>query len=121
MLYICTINFAERTMKPYKCMPKVLLLSFLMALASGCGLVGSYDSSAYEHIFLEEEAHLTPDASSPFCDFSIDYTYLNEEDDSIAALINRSVQREFLGKEFATLVPEVAVWFRGQVRVKARE
>jgi hypothetical protein len=96
-------------MKPYKCMPTMLLLSFLMALASGCGLVGSSENSAYEHIFLEEEAHLTPDASSPFCDFSIDYTYLNEEDDSIAALINRSVQREFLGKEFATLVPEVAV------------
>ncbi len=90
-------------------MPKMLLLSVLMVLASGCGLVGNYDSSAYEHIFHEEEAHLTSDASSPFCDFSIDYTYLNEEGDSIAALINRSVQREFLGKEFASLMPEVAV------------
>ena len=96
-------------MKLYKCMPKVLIASCIVALATGCGLVSNYDSSAYEHIFREEAAHLTDDASSPLCDFSIDYTYLNEDGDSIAALINRAVQREFLGKEFASLAPEAAV------------
>ena len=90
-------------------MPKALFASALVALITGCGLVGNYDNSPYGHIFREEAAHLTDDASSPICDFSIDYTYLNEDGDSIAALINRAVQREFLGKEFASLAPEVAV------------
>lgn len=90
-------------------MPKALFASALVALTTGCGLVGNYDNSPYGHIFREEAAHLTDDASSPICDFSIDYTYLKEDGDSIAALINRTVQREFLGQEFASLAPEVAV------------
>ena len=59
-------------MKPYKCMPKALFASALVALTTGCGLVGNYDNSPYGHIFREEAAHLTDDASSPICDFSID-------------------------------------------------
>lgn len=90
-------------------MAKVLLTSLLTLFLGGCGLAGSYDDAPYKHIFKEEEAHLTDDASSPFCDFSIDYTYLNEEGDSVASLINRAIQREFLGEEFAPLTPEVAV------------
>lgn len=83
------------------------LLTFL--IMSGCGYMGEYEQSPYQHIFLEEEAHLTPEASSPFCDFSLDYTYLDEQDDSIAGLINRSIQREFLGEAFAQLEPQLAV------------
>ena len=88
---------------------KGVLLTLLVTLASGCQWIGTYDVSPYQHIFVEEEAHLTDDASSPFCDFSIDYSYLDEEDDSIASLINRAIQREFLGEAFGTLTPEVAV------------
>lgn len=90
-------------------MVKMLLMTLLVVVASGCKWASSYDASPYGHIFCEEEAHLTEDASSPFCDFSIDYSYLNEKDDSIAVLINRIVQREFLGEEFASLPPEAAV------------
>ena len=75
----------------------------------GCGLMEKYDDSPYKHIFKEEEAHLTEDASSPFCDFSVDYTYLDEEGDSIATLINRTIQGEFLGNDYAFLTPEEAV------------
>ena len=75
----------------------------------GCGLMEKYDDSPYKHIFKEEEAHLTEDASSPFCDFSVDYTYLDEEGDSIATLINRTIQGEFLGNDYASLTPEEAV------------
>ena len=75
----------------------------------GCGLMEKYDDSPYKHIFKEEEAHLTEDASSPFCDFSVDYTYLDEEGDSIATLINRTIQGEFLGNDYVSLTPEEAV------------
>ena len=85
------------------------LVACLMTLVVGCQWVGNYDSSPYQHIFVEEEAHLTEDASSPFCDFSMDYTCLNEKDDSIAGIINRTIQGEFLGEDFASLTPEVAV------------
>ena len=96
-------------MKRYKCMAKVLLTMLLTVWLAGCELMGSYDDSPYKHIFREEEAHLTDDASSPFCDFSIDFSYLNEEGDSIAVLINRAVQGEFLGEDYASLTPEAAV------------
>lgn len=76
---------------------------------TGCHWGSQHDYSTYLHIQLEEECHLTEDVSSPFCDFSMDYSYLNEKDDSIAALINRHIQQEFLGPQFASLYPEEAV------------
>lgn len=96
-------------MKRYPCMAKMLLMMLLSTWLSGCGIVEKYNESPYKHIFKEEEAHLTEDASSPFCDFSIDYTYLDEEGDSIATLINRTIQDEFLGNAYASLIPEEAV------------
>lgn len=87
------------------------MLTVLLAAwaITGCGRIGAYDITPYHHFHLQEEAHLTTDASSPFCDFDIDYSCLNEEGDSIAKLINRAIQREFLGEGFASLSPEVAV------------
>ena len=96
-------------MKTNKNIAKAFVALGMVAMTQGCGLMDNYDGSPYRHVFREEAAHLTDESSSPFCDFSIDYTYLKEDEDSIAALINRAVQREFLGKEFASLVPEVAV------------
>lgn len=96
-------------MKRYPCMARMLLMTLLSTWLSGCGIVEKYNESPYKHIFKEEEAHLTEDASSPFCDFSIDYTYLDEEGDSIATLVNRTVQGEFLGDAYASLTPEEAV------------
>ena len=78
-------------------------------ILSGCRWTNSYEHSPYHHIFIEEEVRLTDDASSPYLDFAIDYTCLNEEGDSIAQLINRAVQREFLGADYAGLVPQAAV------------
>ena len=81
----------------------------LMVLTGSCGLSTSSDDSAYRHLFVEEEAYLlVGDESSPYCDFSIDFTYLNDTD-SIAALINEVVQGEFLGGDYANLTPEAAV------------
>lgn len=96
-------------MKRYPCMARMFLMTLLSTWLSGCGIVEKYNESPYKHIFKEEEAHLTEDASSPFCDFSIDYTYLDEEGDSIATLVNRTVQGEFLGDAYASLTPEEAV------------
>lgn len=89
----------------------ISLLVLLLALlgVSACSLIDPYDSPAFPTIHLEEEAHLTDDPASPFCEFSIDYTYPNEKNDTIAGLINRSIQREFLGDDYADLMPEVAV------------
>ena len=96
-------------MKRYPYMAIILLMMLLSTWLGGCGLMEKYDDSPYKHIFKEEEAHLTEDASSPFCDFSVDYTYLDEEGDSIATLINRTIQGEFLGNNYASLTPEEAV------------
>lgn len=93
-----------------KAMTRTIVTMFVAALMlSGCKWVGPYDYSPYHHIFIEEEARLTDDASSPYLDFAIDYTCMNEEGDSIAQLINRAVQREFLGADYADLVPQAAV------------
>lgn len=96
-------------MKRYPYMAIILLMMLLSTWLGGCGLMEKYDDSPYKHIFKEEEAHLTEDASSPFCDFSVDYTYLDEEGDSIATLINRTIQGEFLGNDYVSLTPEEAV------------
>ena len=87
---------------------RLVFVACLMTVVGGCQWVTS-ESSLYQHLFVEEEAHLTEDASSPFCDFSLDYTCLNEKDDSIAGVINRTIQAEFLGEDYTSLVPEVAV------------
>lgn len=87
-----------------------LLASLSLAWFLGaCSPVNQYDYSPYENIFLEEGAHLTDDASSPLCDFSMDYSFLKEENDSVAMVINREMQREFLGGDYAALAPEAAI------------
>ena len=83
-------------------------LSFAWFLGA-CTPVSQYDYSPYQNIFLEEGAHLTDDASSPLRDFSMDYSFLKEENDSIAMIINREMQREFLGGDYATLAPVLAI------------
>ena len=86
-----------------------VLIALVLLGMTGCDLLAPSDNSPYNHIFREEEAHLTDDASSPFCDFSIDYTCLDAENDSIAMLVNQAIQREWLGDDYATLLPEEAV------------
>lgn len=85
----------------------MMLLSALMA--GGCSLKAQTDDSPVLHINIVEEVHLVETPSSPYCDFSIDYSYLNEADDSIAVVINRLIQREILGGDYASLLPEAAV------------
>ena len=79
----------------------------LAVLMVGCGLSSNGDS-AYRHVFIEEEARLVDTDNSPYCDFAIDFTYLDEVD-SVAVRMNRSIQREFLGDDYATLEPVAAV------------
>lgn len=80
------------------------LLSLLLVVGmTGCKGIALVDDESVLHINITEEAHLTDDASSPCCDLSFDYSYLNEEGDSIAMLVNRQVQYEILGEEFANL------------------
>ena len=90
-------------------MTEVALIACMIAVVSGCQRLASYNDSSYQHILVEEEAHLTGDASSPYCDFTLDYSCLNEKDDSIAGVINRVIQQEFLGEDFSPLSPEEAV------------
>ena len=79
----------------------------LAVLMVGCGLSSNSDS-AYRHVFIEEEARLADTDNSPYCDFAIDFTYLDEVD-SVAVRMNRNIQREFLGDDYATLDPVAAV------------
>ena len=96
-------------MKRYQWLVNRFLIVLGLLGVTGCDWIGPSNDSPYNHIFREEAAHLTDDASSPFCDFSIDYTYLEDENDSIATLINQAIQREWLGDDYANLLPEVAV------------
>ena len=96
-------------MKRYQWLVNRFLIVLGLLGATGCDWIGPSNDSPYNHIFREEAAHLTDDASSPFCDFSIDYTYLEDKNDSIATLINQAIQREWLGDDYANLLPEVAV------------
>ena len=96
-------------MKHHKGLVNTVLIALLLVGIAGCDWIAPSDDSPYNHIFREQEAHLTDDASSPFCDFSIDYTCLEAKDDSIAELINHAIQREWLGDAYATLAPEMAV------------
>ena len=96
-------------MKRYQWLVNRFLIVLGLLGVTGCDWIGPSNDSPYNHIFREEAAHLTDDASSPFCDFSIDYTYLEDKNDSIATLINQAIQREWLGDDYANLLPEVAV------------
>ena len=87
----------------------IFIILFTTLGLEGCGQVNQYDHSPYHLIHIEEEAHLTEEATSPYCDFSIDYSCLNEEGDSVAKLINNIIHREFLGEEYAFLTPEAAI------------
>lgn len=78
-------------------------------ILQGCQWSAVYDYPAYSNIQCEETVHLTDDASSPFCDISMDYSCLNETGDSIAKLINAQLQEIFLGASYSSLVPEMAV------------
>ncbi len=96
-------------MKPYKLMLVGCVGMLLTIFVGGCKLSNAYDYSPYYHIQVEEEMRLTDDDSSPYCDFSIYFSCLDEEDDSIARIVNRNIQREFLGSDYGTLPPEAAV------------
>lgn len=96
-------------MEHCKWMYKIAQMVVLSTFVSACGPSASNEDSLYKNIVLVEEAHLTDDSSSPYCDFSMDYSFLKEDDDSIAQIINRHIQREILGADYATLVPEAAI------------
>lgn len=81
----------------------------LTGLGTACNPLKAYEDTALEHINYEEVAHLTDDASSPFCDLSIDYMFFSEEDDSLTAVINSRMQSAILGADYAALAPEAAV------------
>lgn len=95
-------------MNRYKSLSVTLAMMALMLLMGACQFLAPSTDSAYKHVFLEEEAQLTEGDNSPYCDFSIDFTYLNEED-SVAVLMNHTIQREFLGLDYEMLAPEIAV------------
>ena len=88
----------------------VAISALMLALmTSGCNGVSSFGYNPFPNISIKEEVHLTEDKDSPFCDFTIDYSYVNEKGDSIASIINRETQRELLGEDYANLSPEVAL------------
>lgn len=96
-------------MEHCKWMYKIAQMVVLSTFVSACGPSASYEDSLYKNVVLVEEDHLTDDSSSPYCDFSMDYSFLKEDDDSIAQIINRHIQREILGADYASLVPEAAI------------
>lgn len=89
-------------------MASCLISCFLL---SGCNGQKQIDSETVKSVKVEEQAHLQDDTTSPTCKITIDYSYLAESGaaDSIAQRINRTVQAQTLGKEYAQLTPETAV------------
>ncbi len=95
-------------MNRYKTLSVTLAMMAMTLIMGACQFLAPSSDSAYRHVFLEEEARLTEGDNSPYCDFSIDFSYLDESD-SIAILVNECIQREFLGQDYETLTPEAAV------------
>ena len=89
-------------------MASCLISCFLL---SGCNGQKQIDSETVKSVKVEEQAHLQDDTTSPACKITIDYSYLAKSGaaDSIAQRINRTVQAQTLGKEYAQLTPETAV------------
>lgn len=75
---------------------------------AGCDFTAA-NEGPLKQLAIEEKAHLSEDPTSPCCHFTLNHTYLNEKDDSIASLINRHWQNELFGNDYATLAPELAV------------
>lgn len=86
-----------------------LITMTLALLTGGCKWVSPYDYNPFPNICIDTEERLTDDDGSPYCDFHMDYAYLDEKGDSIAMLINHAAQRELLGHDYADLVPQAAV------------
>lgn len=84
-----------------------LMAASLLTLA-GCGLLTG-NEGPLKQLTIQEKAHLSQDPTSPCCNFNLNYTFLNEKEDSIAAIINRHMQNELLGNDYANLAPEAAV------------
>lgn len=76
---------------------------------TSCKRLPAYDYSPYVNVFVEATRHLTEDENSPFCDFSMDYSYLDDKGDSISQLINKRIQSEFLGEQYASFSPSQAL------------
>lgn len=113
-------------MKRFENLTNYIWATALVVLMGSCGLSSSSEDAAYRHLFVEEEMRLvSDDDASPYCDFSIDFTCLNETD-SVAVLINRAIQAEFLGGDYARLSPEAAVdsfrnTYRSDYRMEVKE
>lgn len=86
----------------------VNVILLIICIITGCNST-TYDNQSIPNIHIEETITLIDDTCSPYCDFSIDYNYLNEKDDSIAELINRTIQHELLGYQYTSLSPETAL------------
>lgn len=86
-------------------------------LNSSCDGPKQMDRTATQQIEVEEQARLEDaTASSPACKMKIDFGYLTAgvpdaagQVDSIARIINQTVQERVLGKAFASLTPTAAV------------
>ena len=84
----------------------IVMTSLLMM--AGCDFLAD-DESPVKQLAIHEKAHLSNDPASPCCNFTLNHSYLNEKQDSIAALINRQLQNELFGNDYASLAPELAV------------
>lgn len=80
-------------------------------LLSGCNGQKQIDSDTVKTVKVEEQARLQDETASPACRITMHYNYLAESDaaDSIAQRINRTIQDQVLGKEYARMNPEAAV------------
>lgn len=95
---------------------KNLLLSVVASclisgvLLPGCNGAKQNDSNVIKVLKVEEEARLQDDSISPTCKITIGYQYLVESaTDSIALRINRAIQANTLGEEYAQMAPEAAI------------
>ena len=86
----------------------VNVILLIICIITGCNS-STDDNKSIPNIHIEETITLIDDTCSPYCDFSIDYNYLNEKNDSIAKLINRTIQHELLGYQYTSLSPEIAL------------
>lgn len=109
-LHQTDVDLIQKEMKLNIFKAKFIVSAFVFVfMLSGCEYLWQNDNAPIKYIRLKEEVPLNIDTSSPYCSFSIDFSYLNEKDDSIAGVINRAVQQQLLGDDYAKLTAEIAV------------
>lgn len=86
------------------------VLAFVLTclVGSGCNGLKQNKEAPVQYSIFKEEAPLVKEEPSPVLSLAMHHSWLNERTDSMASHVNRLIQKEIWGEEYADLSPETA-------------